>query len=65
MMKFARPLFAVLVMGLVAAALILATVSWVESYPGKVHSALETAKSPAVELAETCSAARDSTFTRP
>ncbi len=69
--KFARPLFAAFVMILVAAALILATLSWVESRPGWVHSTTETTEitetteSPAVKLAETGSAARNSAFTRP
>ncbi len=66
--KFARPLFAAFVMILVAAALILATLSWVESRPGWVHSATETTEiteTPAVKLAETGSAARNSAFTRP
>ncbi len=70
MSKFTRPLFAVLMMMLVAAALIVATLSWVESRPGKVDSpsettATETTETPAVELAEIGSAARDSTLTRP
>ena len=42
MSKFTRPLFAVLMMMLVAAALIAATLSWVESRPGKVDSPSET-----------------------
>ena len=70
MSKFTRPLFAVLMMMLVAAALIVATLSWVESRPGKVNSpsettATETTETPAVKLAEIGSAARDSTLTRP
>ena len=63
--NFARPLFAAFVMILVAAALILATLSWVESRPGWVHSATEITETPAVKLAETGSAARNSAFTRP
>ena len=75
MSKFTRPLFAVLMMMLVAAALIVATLSWVESRPGKVDSPsettatetteTETTETPAVKLAEIGSAARDSTLTRP
>ncbi len=73
MSKFTRPLFAVLMMMLVAAALIVATLSWVESRPGKVDSpsettateTTETTETPAVKLAEIGSAARDSTLTRP
>lgn len=68
MKKFTRPLFAVLMMILVAAALILATLSWVESCPGRVHSATETTETtetPAMKLAESCSTNRDSTFIQP
>ncbi len=78
MKKFTRPLFAAFVMILVAAALILATLSLVESRPARVHFAtettemtketmvsLETTESPAVKLAATGSAARNSTLTRP
>ncbi len=76
--NFARPLFAAFVMILVAAALILATLSWVESRPARVHFAtettemtkqtmvsLESTESPAVKLAATGSTARNSTLTRP
>ncbi len=65
MSKFTRPLFAVLMIMLVAAALIVATLSWVESRPGKVDSPSEATETPAVKLAEIGSAARDSTLTRP
>lgn len=65
MMKFARTLFALLMMALVAAVLILATVNWMEHGPGEVKSAIETTETPAVELVETGSAALDATLTRP
>lgn len=53
MMTFVRPLFALLVMGLVAAALVLATLSWVESHPARRMSAADpTAESCAPETME-------------
>ncbi len=67
MSNFTRPLFAVLMMMLVAAALIVATLSWMESRSVKVDSPTETTETtvtPAVN-AEIDSAARDSTPTRP
>lgn len=62
-MKLTRALFALLVMGLVAAALTLATVNWMEHRPGEVHSASE--KTEMLEVAETPSADRDVGLSRP
>ena len=52
MMQFTRTLFALFMMGLIATALFLAALSWVESRPASDMTTIERTVSPPVELAE-------------